>query len=475
MSGPNRQKNPNQAQDEQSYHEEERSRRASLPTGQRRLSGAAPSIEDLRTQELMAATMLDQQASRASLPSFSAARAASMASNQMDASILARLAQQQQQHSLLERYQFQQHQQAAEQHVKAQQDEMEFNSLLLRKRQIDEMLLNSALSSRRLSMDSALPPSLYSHPGAAGMSNLPVQMGSAAAAAAMMGNAGAAGGASLGNRNISNRPIMGDTDALSGKISAAGLESGRAAFWAEQNRRYSDPQQAARMRMMMNTAPGLHISTATHNSGISQDLGGLEEEEDDETYFNDTGADEVDRDFKRSQENFPLKLYRIIYEVVKSGRGDVISFFPHGRAFAVHKPKEFISEIMPKYFNTGRMNTFLKQLNLYSFRRITEGRDKGGYFHPQFIHGKRHLCKQIKRKKTDSKPSVSKAKSLAVKGAGEAKEGERLNNPVSTEAYASSLSKKIQKQRQEEAKSPPDSPSSSRHPKMRWKNSQEGR
>ena len=479
MSGPNRQKNPNQAhQDEHSYQEEERSRRASLPTGQRRLSGAAPSLEELRTQELMVATMLDQHPSRASLTSFSATRAASMASNQMDASILARLAhqqQQQQQHSLLERYHFQQHQQAAEQQVKAQQDEMEFNSLLLRKRQIDEMLLNSALSTRRLSMESALPPSLYNPPGAAGLSNLPVQMGSAAAAAAMMGSAGGAGGASLGNHNISNRPILGDTDALSGKISAAGLESGRAAFWAEQNRRYSDPQQAARMRMMMGT-PGLGLSATSHSSGLSQDHGGLEEEEDDETYFNDTGADEVDRDFKRSQENFPLKLYRIIYEVVKSGRGDVISFFPHGRAFAVHKPKEFISEIMPKYFATGRMNTFLKQLNLYSFRRITEGRDKGGYFHPQFIHGKRHLCKQIKRKKTESKPAASKAKSLVVTGAGETKEGERRNKPVSTEAYASSLSKKIQKQRQQgEAKSPPGSPSSSRHPKMRWKNSQEGR
>lgn len=392
-----------------------------------------------------------------------------MASNPMDTAMLARMAQQQ---SLLERYQIQQHQAAAaEQQVRAQQDEMEFNSLLLRKRQIDEMLFQSALSSsRRRSLDTGLPPSLYGPPGAA-FSNLPVHLRShPAAASALMGGAGS-GGAALGNHNISNRPIMGDTDALSGKI------SGRAAFWAEQNRRYSgmsEPQQAASMRMMMGT-PGLSVSAASRDSALPQDSGALDEE-DDETYFNDAGTDEVDRDFKRSQENFPLKLYRIIYEVVKSGRGDVISFFPHGRAFAVHKPKEFISEIMPKYFATGRMNTFLKQLNLYSFRRITEGRDKGGYFHPQFIHGKRHLCKQIKRKKTDSKPSASKAKALVVSGAGEMKEGDRRSSPVSAEAYASALSKKIQKQGQRgEAKSPPGSPSSSRHPKSRWKKSQEGR
>ena len=120
-------------------------------------------------------------------------------------------------------------------------------------------------------------------------------------------------------------------------------------------------------------------------------------------------------------------------------------------------------------------NTFLKQLNLYAFRRITEGRDKGGYFHPQFVQGKRHLCKLIKRKKTDSKPPASKAKSLVA--VGESKEADSRTSPVSTEAYASALSKKIKlEQRREEAKSPPGSPSSSsRHPKMRQKNAEEGR
>jgi len=73
-----------------------------------------------------------------------------------------------------------------------------------------------------------------------------------------------------------------------------------------------------------------------------------------------------------AREPFPIKLYRIIHEAKVNNQEDIISFFPHGRAFAVHKPKEFIRDIMPKYFPAGRMNTFLKQLNLYGFRRITE-------------------------------------------------------------------------------------------------------
>jgi len=242
-------------------------------------------------------------------------------------------------------------------------------------------------------------------------------------------------------------------------------------------------------------------------SHTKQGLGGRSrlDEEPDDVYFNDAGVDEVDRDFKRSQENFPLKLYRIIYESVKSGRGDVISFFPHGRAFAVHKPKEFISEIMPKYFSAGRMNTFLKQLNLYSFRRITEGRDKGGYFHPQFIHGKRHLCKLIKRKKTDSKPKVNASTTAKPekmtptktpprkidtdpdenKDESKAITASSNEKPVSTNAYAATLAEKMKRERKEKqqqeqqqfaSRSSSQSPeannsssSSSRHPKMRWK------
>lgn len=76
-------------------------------------------------------------------------------------------------------------------------------------------------------------------------------------------------------------------------------------------------------------------------------------------------------------ETFPQKLFRMIEEADTEGKEDVVSFFPHGRAFAIHKPRTFITEFMPRYFSTSRMSSFQRQLNLYGFRRITEGRDKG--------------------------------------------------------------------------------------------------
>ena len=44
---------------------------------------------------------------------------------------------------------------------------------------------------------------------------------------------------------------------------------------------------------------------------------------------------------------------------------------------------------------------------LDGFRRITEGRDKGGYFHEFFLQGRRGLVKKVKRKKLTT-PKASK-------------------------------------------------------------------
>ncbi|CAB9498619.1 stress transcription factor A [Seminavis robusta] len=425
------------------------------------------------------ANFLPNTSASASLPQMPGSRASAMASfqGQLDtsrSSLLARVAQaqhQQQQQSFL---QLQQQQQAAAAAEQAQREEIEFNSLLRQKRQIDEMILNSALNTRRMSLDPGLSrhnASLYGNAAAAagaglfpGQAATGLPLSLSASAAAMMG----------GPRNASNNPIYDHSEMLTGKIRGLDADRTMASMWQSSARRLSDPshqhnrlQAAALMSRNAGIANAAAASAARPMPSVEE--GDAMEEEDDEAYFNDAGSDEVDRDFKRSQENFPLKLYRIIYEVVKSGRGDVISFFPHGRSFAVHKPKEFISEIMPKYFATGRMNTFLKQLNLYGFRRITEGRDKGGYFHAKFILGKRHLCKQIKRKKTDNK--AAKAAKVVV----ESKEADRevSASSLSAEEYATSLSQQMARKKQaggeDNTKSPPLSPTSSRHPKMRWK------
>lgn len=43
---------------------------------------------------------------------------------------------------------------------------------------------------------------------------------------------------------------------------------------------------------------------------------------------------------------FPEKLHIMLEEVEKDGLDHIVSWHSHGRSFAVHKPKEFVADIM---------------------------------------------------------------------------------------------------------------------------------
>lgn len=109
--------------------------------------------------------------------------------------------------------------------------------------------------------------------------------------------------------------------------------------------------------------------------------------------------DPVETTTKGRSEPFPAKLHRMLSELEQEGKDDVCSFLPHGRAFCVHKPKQFAEEIMPKYFRMSRFSSFHRQLNLYDFKRLTEGKDKGAYYHELFLYGRPALTIQMKRTK----------------------------------------------------------------------------
>jgi HSF-type DNA-binding len=96
-------------------------------------------------------------------------------------------------------------------------------------------------------------------------------------------------------------------------------------------------------------------------------------------------------------EPFPERLHRLLLEIAKDGNGDVVSFLPHGRAFAIHKTDRFVSEIMPAYFKQKSLSSFQRQLNLYGFKRVVNGRDAGAYYHELFLQGKPNMCLIMRR------------------------------------------------------------------------------
>jgi hypothetical protein len=84
---------------------------------------------------------------------------------------------------------------------------------------------------------------------------------------------------------------------------------------------------------------------------------------------------------------FPLKLHKLLSMVEMEGLSSIISWQVHGRAFKIHKPKEFLEKVMPIHFHQTKIASFRRQLNLYGFLRITKGLDKGAYYHEYFLRG----------------------------------------------------------------------------------------
>jgi hypothetical protein len=52
---------------------------------------------------------------------------------------------------------------------------------------------------------------------------------------------------------------------------------------------------------------------------------------------------------------------------------------------------------MPKYFRQSKLTSFQRQVNLYGFRRLTAGQDRGAYYHELFLRGRPDLHKKLVR------------------------------------------------------------------------------
>ena len=93
---------------------------------------------------------------------------------------------------------------------------------------------------------------------------------------------------------------------------------------------------------------------------------------------------------------FPMLLYKILDQ---DEHPSVVSWCLDSQNFIVYNRKKFQDELMPQYFQSSSWQSFLKQLNVYGFRRATKSRDLTVYYHKDFIQNKPGLINKIKRVK----------------------------------------------------------------------------
>jgi hypothetical protein len=101
-------------------------------------------------------------------------------------------------------------------------------------------------------------------------------------------------------------------------------------------------------------------------------------------------------------------------DVAKEGKDSIVSWLPDDTGFRVHKPKDFEVHILSKYFGNIKYKSFTRQLNIYSFQRVSGDKTSahyGAYCHNFFVRGKENFCLRMNRQRikgeTKTKPCLS--------------------------------------------------------------------
>ena len=101
---------------------------------------------------------------------------------------------------------------------------------------------------------------------------------------------------------------------------------------------------------------------------------------------------------------FPKKLHRMLGDMTNLNLTHIASWQPHGKCFRIHDPKSFTELILQRYFNQSKFPSFIRQLNLYGFKRMYQhGPDKGCYYHKFFLRDSPDLCISIDRIKINGR------------------------------------------------------------------------
>lgn len=78
-----------------------------------------------------------------------------------------------------------------------------------------------------------------------------------------------------------------------------------------------------------------------------------------------------------------------------------------GTSFLVSDQSRFAKEVLPQYFKHSNMASFVRQLNMYGFRKVVSieqggllrpERDYVEFQHPSFVRGREQLLERVRRK-----------------------------------------------------------------------------
>jgi len=98
-----------------------------------------------------------------------------------------------------------------------------------------------------------------------------------------------------------------------------------------------------------------------------------------------TSSEKVKESSSARSGTFPVKLHNMLDHAEAHGPQGIIAWRPGGRAFSVQNKDRLVDELLPLYFRQKRFTSFQRQLEIYGFRRLTTGPDKGLFLGYTFL------------------------------------------------------------------------------------------
>ncbi|KAI4373226.1 hypothetical protein MLD38_011376 [Melastoma candidum] len=97
------------------------------------------------------------------------------------------------------------------------------------------------------------------------------------------------------------------------------------------------------------------------------------------------------------------------YDMVEDSSTDpIVSWGANAGTFVIWDITDFTVQLLPKYFKHSNFSSFMRQLNIYGFRKVDT--DRWEFANEGFVKGQKHLMKNIARRKNIQ--AVKQKKSL---------------------------------------------------------------
>ncbi|KAJ3639734.1 hypothetical protein Zmor_003075 [Zophobas morio] len=115
--------------------------------------------------------------------------------------------------------------------------------------------------------------------------------------------------------------------------------------------------------------------------------------------------------------NTPAFLGKLWKMVNDPSTDHLICWSPSGTSFVIPNQAQFWYELLPLYYKHNNMSSFVRQLNMYGFHKLStvengtmdSDKDEIQFSHPFFLRDQPELLRNIKRKATTSKASNENA------------------------------------------------------------------